>query len=448
MLDKTKFNQNLIPLDKQQKEKIIAILEEYYERIDKLLQDLPANEKIMQKSDMDYIDGHLLASYLLAIGEGYDYLIDKEHWLTNAYNILLYFKKNIENYYYLSLFYGLTDFAFGIFSIVVNYNEFAKFLTSLNKIICEIVHKQISDIKNAGTKVAYYDVILGMAGVGRYLLLYIEIFGSSQDCTYEKNALTGILKYFVKLSSDIIVDKKNIINFYVSKEKQQIDERKKRYPNGSLDFGVAHGMAGPLAVMAYSAAQNIIVYGQQTAINKINELYDIHAELYNNILYWPLILPFEKYKKHNVALKGARMSWCYGSLGISCILYKSNECLGLNSITYLNNIKLISQSSPETFGLVSPTICHGYSGALDIFNQIYKKSHSNELLNGIQYCLNNILNLHNSKFKHGFKDVNYRNNICLETEDDLYLSGSTGVILSLLSLFNPNSLHEKHLLIS
>ena len=41
MLDKTKFNQNLIPLDKQQKEKIIAILEEYYERIDKLLQDFP-----------------------------------------------------------------------------------------------------------------------------------------------------------------------------------------------------------------------------------------------------------------------------------------------------------------------------------------------------------------------------------------------------------------------
>ena len=99
MLDKTKFNQNLIPLDKQQKEKIIAILEEYYERIDKLLQDLPANEKIMQKSDMDYIDGHLLASYLLAIGEGYDFLIDKEYWLANAYNILLYFKQHIEKYY-------------------------------------------------------------------------------------------------------------------------------------------------------------------------------------------------------------------------------------------------------------------------------------------------------------------------------------------------------------
>ena len=99
MLDTAKFNNNIVLLDDKKKQKIIAILEEYYERIDKLLQDLPANEKNMQKPDKDYISGHLLASYLLAIGEGYDFLIDKEHWLANVYNILLYFKQHIEKYY-------------------------------------------------------------------------------------------------------------------------------------------------------------------------------------------------------------------------------------------------------------------------------------------------------------------------------------------------------------
>ena len=89
MLDKAKFNRNTAPLNEQQKKKIIAILEEYYERIDKLLLDLPANEEAMQKPGKDYISGHLLSSYLLAIAESYDYLIDKEHWLANAYNILL-----------------------------------------------------------------------------------------------------------------------------------------------------------------------------------------------------------------------------------------------------------------------------------------------------------------------------------------------------------------------
>ena len=45
MLDKAKFNRNTAPLNEQQKKKIIAILEEYYERIDKLLLDLPAKRR-------------------------------------------------------------------------------------------------------------------------------------------------------------------------------------------------------------------------------------------------------------------------------------------------------------------------------------------------------------------------------------------------------------------
>ena len=171
MLDKTKFNQNLIPLDKQQKEKIIAILEEYYERIDKLLQNLPANEKDMQKPDRDYIDGHLLASYLLAIGEGYDFLIDKEHWLANAYNILLYFKQHIEKYYHWALFHSLSDFAFAILDIRIQSGEFEKFLKSLNKIICDMIQYRLAEIENAETIVQYYDIINGLGGVGRYLLL-------------------------------------------------------------------------------------------------------------------------------------------------------------------------------------------------------------------------------------------------------------------------------------
>ena len=171
MLDTAKFNKNIILLDEEKKQKIIAILEEYYERIDKLLQDLQANEKNMQKPDRDYIDGHLLASYLLAIGEGYDFLIDKEHWLANAYNILLYFKQHIEKYYHWALFHSLSDFAFAILSIRVKSGEFEKFLKSLNKAICDIVFEKLIQFENESTFVHHYDVIEGMTGLGRYLLL-------------------------------------------------------------------------------------------------------------------------------------------------------------------------------------------------------------------------------------------------------------------------------------
>lgn len=446
MLDKTKFNQNLIPLDKQQKEKIIAILEEYYERIDKLLQDLPANEKNMQKPDKDYIDGHLLASYLLAIGEGYDFLIDKEHWLANTYNILLYFKVHIEKYHKWSLFYGLGDFAFSLLDIVIKSGEFEKFLKSLNQLICNIISEQIVLFKKEESTVHKYDVITGMSGIGRYLLLYIEQFLAKEDCLQEKTALEHILKYFVRLSENI--ENKEIIGFYVANKNLWPEERKKQYLYGTLDFGIAHGMAGPLALMTYAAEKDIIVSGQRRAIEKIINIYNEHTAGKYNIIYWPTILPAEFYKQPDVVDVDSRMGWCYGSIGISCILYKSSKYLGINATKYLHNIEQIAKTPRQIYNLISPIICHGFAGTLAIFNQIYKETYSEEILPGLYMCLNELMNQYNSAFPYGFKNIDYVSQDLLDEDDDTYLNGATGVIVALLALFNPNSLHEKHLLIS
>lgn len=448
MLDKTKFNQNLVPLDKQKKEKIIAILEEYYERIDKLLQDLPANEKNIKTPDKDYISGHLLASYLLAIGEGFDFLIDKEHWLANAYSILLYFKQHIEKYYNWSLFYGLSDFGFSLLDIVVKSGEFRKLLKSLNKYICTIVSEQLNLFEKEKTLFYHYDVIVGTAGVGRYLLLYIEHFEDKEDCLQEKAALEQILKYFVKLSADTNVNAKKIIGFYIANENLWPEKRRTQYLYGTLDFGIAHGMAGPLALMAYAAEQDIAVDGQIEAIENIISIYDEHTAIKNDIIYWPMILPAELYKQHGAAAVGSRMSWCYGSIGISCVLYKVNKYLGADTAKYLHNLEQIAQASKEVYNLLSPIICHGFAGTMAMFNQIYRESLDKELLQGLYMCLDEVLRLHNSVFPYGFKNIDYDSDGRFEKEDDTYLNGSTGIILALLSLFNPNSLHEKHLLIS
>lgn len=448
MLDKTKFNQNLIPLDKQQKEKIIAILEEYYERIDKLLQDLPANEKNMQKPDMDYIDGHLLASYLLAIGEGYDFLIDKEHWLANAYNILLYFKQHIEKYYHWALFHSLSDFAFAILDIRIQSGEFEKFLKSLNKIICDMIQYRLAEIENAETIVQYYDIINGLGGVGRYLLLYIEHFGTKEDCWQEKTALEQILRYFVKLSADIDIDGKKIIGFYVANENLWPKDRRQQYLYGILDFGIAHGMAGSLALMTYAAEQDMAVDGQMQAIDKIIEIFNEHTAIKNDIIYWPMILPAELYKQAGAAVVGSRMSWCYGSIGISCVLYQVNKYFGTDSTKYLRNLEHIAQAPKEMYNLLSPIICHGFAGTMAMFNQICKETLDKDLLPGLYMCLDELLQLHNSDFPYGFKNIDFESKDLPDEDDDAYLNGTTGVIVALLALFNPNSLHEKHLLIS
>lgn len=448
ILDRAKFNRNIVPLDDRQKEKIIDILEEYYGRIDKLLWNLPVNEKAMQKPDKDYIDGHLLASYLLAIGEGYDFIINKEHWLVNAYNILLYFKQHIEKFYHWALFHSLSDFAFAVLDIMIKSGEFEKFLKSLNKVICDMVLERLIQFENEGTLVHHYDVIAGMTGVGRYLLLYIEHFSDKEACLQEKAALERILKYVVNLSADITVDGKKIIGFYVARENLWPESRRSQFVHGTLDFGIAHGMAGPLALMTYAAEQNMAVNGQMAAIDKIIGIYNEHTATENDIIYWPMILSAEQYKQPGAADVGSRMSWCYGSIGISCVLYKVNKYLGADTAKYLHNLEQIAPAPWEIYNLLSPIICHGFAGTMTMFHQIYRETLSEKLLPGLYMCLDEILNQHNSAFLYGFKNIDYGPKDLPEEDDDSYLNGATGVIVALLALFNPDSLHEKHLLIS
>ena len=448
MLNKELFNQNMAPLDEQQKQKIIDILEAYYNRIDGVLQDLAANEQNMWKQDRDCIDGHLLASYLLAIGDGYDFLLEKKRWLNNVYNILVYFKKNIEHYDSLALFHGLTDMAFALLGVTIKSGEFSKFLKSLNKIVCDLTMTKLTKIENENTLVQHYDIIIGMTGVGRYLLMYIESLGYIQDCTTDKKALVQILRYLVKKSANITVEDKEIIGFYVTNENLWPVERRTQYLHGTLDFGVAHGIAGPLALMAYSAARNISVDSQQLAIEKLISVMDEHKTVKNDIMYWPMILPAELYKKQNVAATDTRMSWCYGSIGISCVLYQAYKCLGKDGSEYLRNMEIISKTPLRFYNLLSPIICHGFAGTMAIFNQIYRETSFKELLPGLYMCLDEILNLYNPDFKYGFKNIDYGPKDLPEEDDDSYLNGTTGVILALLSLFNPGSMHEKHLLIS
>jgi len=448
MLNNEKFSQNIVPLNEQQKQKIIDILEEYYERVDSLLKNLPVNEKAMQKPDRNCIDVHLLASYLLAIGEGYDFLADKERWLQNAYNILLYFKQHIEEYYNWSMFHGFGDVALSLLDIKLSSGEFNKFLKSLNKYLCNMVLEQIIVLKEEVTFVHHYDVITGMAGVGRYLLMYIEQFMANGDCLQEKNALEQILKYFVKLSGDVDAEGKKIIGFYVANENLWPEKRRTQYLHGTLDFGIAHGIAGPLALMTYAAKQNIVVDGQIAAMNKLINIFNEHSVTKNNIIYWPMIMPAELYGQPGAAETGTRMSWCYGSIGISCVLYQVSKYLGKNGDVYLHNMEQIAKAPRQVYNLLSPIICHGFAGTMAIFNQIYRETSSEKLLPGLYMCLDEILNLYNPDFKYGFKNIDYGAKDLPEEDDDSYLNGATGVIVALLALFNPDSLHEKHLLIS
>jgi len=271
-----------------------------------------------------------------------------------------------------------------------------------------------------------------------------------QDCEVEETMLKKIIKYFIELSEDKIVNGKKIVKFHVSSQNQFTEDEKIAYPNGNLDFGIAHGMAGPLALMSYAVQNGVVIDGQIDAIKKLIRLYDTHSFYEDQILRWPTILSFDNYWEKDVSVNryDKKMGWCYGSIGISRVLYIASQCVELESLKYLDNLKKISQLPINKFNLVSPTLCHGYAGVLSILNLTYKENPKLvEMKKGIDSNLHQILKCYDPSLKYGFRNVEFYETGLIEDESNTYLSGTTGIVLTLLSLLQSDSRHEEHLMI-
>lgn len=389
------------------------------------------------------------------LGEAMDLLTEEVDWEEICYKYMIKIREgiysNIPNMR-ASAFGGLTDIGFGVYSLYKSTGHYKKFIDSLNKAIITKVEANLEYYNNnlGNVVMAYYDTIVGLSGVAGYLLLF-ERDEMAVDC------IKKILNYFIKLTDDIEISNYKVPGWYISSMNQPFEEQRLIYKNGNFNFGLAHGIAGPLVILSLAAKKGIEIPEQKEGIYKIlSNFKEYKFTNRDGLVYWPGRLKFENYINKRVADDlNYRAGWCYGTPGIARAIYIAGSAINDEESINLsiNAMENICKADRDYWMLDSPTICHGYAGFLAIMQAMYIDTNNIVFDTGRKRILKDLMSFYEEDSILGFYNIDPIDKIhgggevVKEGSMDL-LYGATGVILTLISVSNPiKTQWFRHLLI-
>lgn len=379
-------------------------------------------------------------SILLLIGELMN--IDSiEEWENIAHEYVMKINDQLEDsFYHSSLYTGFTGIATGIYSISLNGSRYKNILKDLNTLIVNYTKECLSGISiDYDTKDYYYDTITGLSGILRYL---IEIKSESGVEGIMKN----ILDYFVLLCGDKNCNRGNIPRYLVKNKLMDANES----GNEIINMGLAHGIAGVMISMSLALKNGIEVTGQREAIENLLTVYKDSKNDDGKRITWPGQLLYEDFINLKNNKKSERASWCYGVPGIARAIYVSSRIINDEEGIKLSLQALRAQAVCELdeYGLNSPTICHGYSAPLIVNELMYRDTEELIFKEANIKIAKRILDYYDKDNIIGFKNIEGKNNEIKETDNMGFLTGVTGVLLTLLYFINRNNTHwEKFLLL-
>lgn len=295
-------------IDEKNVHRICKIISAYFDTINSLI--------MYEDTSSNY---YHLASILVAIAEYYEEISDKEHWNNIIMKIMFKIKTAIENNLFeniLGLYGGLAEVDYAVEYIKEKTGMFSGFSQQIHRLLIErtqnFVDYAFCDFENVS--IIHYDLIFGLTGIGIRFLMKNDL------SLEEKKLLKDIILYLEVLSGDVINENQlRLPRFYVKSKNQIREDEKRDFPNGNLNFGLAHGMIAPIIFMSKAYKRGIVVHNQKEAIYRILEYYKEFAKNIDSVLYWPTQISVEKFleKNKNDDYRIRRASWCYGTAGIS-----------------------------------------------------------------------------------------------------------------------------------
>ncbi len=205
----------------------------------------------------------------------------------------------------------------------------------------------------AGLAVREFDAISGLAGVTAQLL-----------ARPEAAATRGALDALVALVRGSGRDPQPP-RWYTPPELFPSEEEASRYPNGSMNCGLAHGVPGPLAVLALAAADGVAVDGIREAVADVSGWLVNHRRDDQWGVNWPALVTIPD---GSVIDGPSRAAWCYGAPGVARALWLAGAALGDEALTGLavEAMARVYDRPIRARQIDSPTFCHGVAGLLQI----------------------------------------------------------------------------------
>ncbi len=269
------------------------------------------------------------------------------------------------------LFYGVTAVAFAL--SCAGQPGYDPPLNDLDDQITKLIHRRLNDAHERIDRaeppaLAEYDLISGLTGLGRYLLHRHDLSDNGSNTSGDQELLRAVLDYLVRLTRPQrprILDVVEVPGWWSGHD--QADCPSPDLPQGHANLGLAHGITGPLALLAITMRRGIIVDGQAEAIERICRWLDTWKQGHGIAAWWPERITAEQHRTgHCDQTAPARPSWCYGTPGLARA--QQLAALALDDPQRqqaAENALLGSITDPRQLQrLTDPSLCHGWAGLL------------------------------------------------------------------------------------
>jgi lantibiotic modifying enzyme len=122
----------------------------------------------------------------------------------------------------------------------------------------------------------------------------------------------------------------------------------------------------------------------------------------------------------------ARLSWCYGDIGIACALLYAARCVQ-NMVWEKEALAIGRRAALRSFedsGVQDATICHGAAGVLHMFNRLFQATGEDVFKDAARKWLQRTLNLRQP----GIGVAGYRT-LVVDEQQNAYWESMSGLLL-------------------
>jgi hypothetical protein len=261
------------------------------------------------------------------------------------------------------MFGGLTGLAFGGWLLSRGASRYRRLLATLDDTLLPRIAAQadaLAQLTSEGGSVGEFDVISGLSGIGAYLL--------SRRTNGETAA---VLEIALRSLVAIACDTNSRPRWWTPAHLLGDEETAALYPHGNLNCGLAHGIPGPLALMALALSQGIAIPDIEEAIDRIAYWLIGHRADDTWGVNWPYAVSLDSdgLPDDSASVGGpSRAAWCYGAPGVARALWLAGVARDRAEWRNLaiEAMEAVYRRPMAARYIDSPTFCHGVAGLLQV----------------------------------------------------------------------------------
>ncbi|QWF82470.1 lanthionine synthetase C family protein [Amycolatopsis sp. CA-230715] len=277
----------------------------------------------------------------------------------------------------LGLYLGPASIAFAAQTCGARTGDYASLRSSLLTWAAgnQATRIEAASAPETGVAEGTYDVITGITGVGRILLDALS--ADEENSPAVESAVLATLRFLVRLSETRDAAGHRVPGWWTAPEQLPLAEERRYYPIGAANTGMAHGIAGPIALLSLAAQRGVLVDGQLDAIGSLCGWLIGNASSDQDGPFWvPRVPPGDRLPEDGVR---PRDGWCYGVHGIAAALHRAGTVLDRGAWRELAVTAVRAASSHDAL-VTDPYLCHGHAGRLQVVHRLAVAEQDGELL--------------------------------------------------------------------